>query len=168
MESLSSFSSQEINAMCTFTGTLSKMNEVLAQVESLFQKNFKSFSWQNGLVDSFYIGYASFRYKTKEYYLVAGFYWWWDEPPYFGIYLRLPKRKFDNTDLPDIIRMNLVKKSNWFEDTDSNSFYFHSAKPVTEFQKANKESLPVMVKFIDKELKILKTLKEKYPKILTK
>jgi hypothetical protein len=166
MENVKNFSIQDILAMKTIPETINKMEELLEQLRPQFEKYFGTFSRERGL-DYYYDGYSTFKYQSHTYYLAVGFTWWPEdnEIPLFGLWFNI-KKKFENSDLVDILQKELIKNNEWDIDEDDLSPYI--MKPISDFIDKEEDCIPAMKKFIEKHLKTLLEVKKKYPKLLQK
>lgn len=175
MEKVKNFTIQDLLAMKTITETITKMDELLEQFKPEFGKIFGGYSKDSSrstrLPNKCYINYVTLKYKAIEYYLLIGFFWWWDndvEIPCLGLAIELPRKKFESSDLIDILDKELVQRKKWeFENWESIS-YFTIMKPISDFITQNDDNIPSMKKYIASNLQTLVDVKMKYPMVLTK
>jgi hypothetical protein len=165
MEKVQNFTIQDMLAIKTIPETITKMEEVLEQLRPDFEKYFGGYSREKHLNYS-YNGWAMLKYQANVFYVVTGFRWdWEDEIPYFGLWLNLPKKKFENSKLLDIIKKELVEKNNWECDEDElTSPYL--MKPITEFIDKQEDCIPAMKKFVLQNLRAVYDLKRNYSKFI--
>ena len=166
MENLKNFTIQDMLALKTIPETISKMEELLEQFKHEFIKNFGSYSREKTLIN-LYDGYSTLKYKSKDYYLIVGFFWWWEnvEIPYFGLHIRLPKKRFENSDIIKIFKDELVKKNSWEFEEDE---IFSKTLPISDFISPDEECIPAMKEYVFENLKTLYNLKKKFPALLKK
>jgi|GEM_PF-2426594 len=169
MESIKNFTIQDMLAMKTIPETITKMDELLEMFKLEFKTKFggytKDSSRSTRLPDSLYINYVTLKYEKVSYWLLIGFFWWWDEEiPSVGLSIEIPKKKFETSDLIDILEEELKTNKGW-EKSDDDLLYFSAMKPITEFISQDGDNIPAMKKYIDGELKTLYDLQKKYPKL---
>lgn len=167
MENVKNFTIQDIIAMKTIPETINKMKELLNQIKPEFLKKFGSFNKEESL-DYCYDGFSTFKYQSDFYYLAVGFLWYSDdkEIPLFGLWFNIPKKKFENSDLVEILKKELIKKNGWSLDEDEVSPYL--MKPISDFIDKDDDCIPSMKKFIDQNLKTLLEVRERHPMLLKK
>ena len=173
MEKVKNFTIQDLLAMKTIPETISKMDELLEQFKPEFKRLFGGYSKESSrssrLPRSCYINYVSLKYQNKEYALLIGFDWdYEDEIPYLGLTIEIVKKKFEYSDIFEILNKELVNKSKWDNIDYGTVIHYSILKPITEFISQEEDNIPTMKKFIDENLKTLVELKAKYPKLLSK
>ncbi len=175
MEKVKNFTIQDLLAMKIIPETLTKMDELLEQFKPEFEKKFGGYSKNSSrstrLPMRCYINYVTLHYQKNAYSLFIGFFWWWGEEieiPYVGLALQIPKKKFESSDLIDILDKELIVRKKWDFEEDESDIYYYAVKPITEFITEQEDNLPSMKKYIEGNLKILAEVKIKYPKLLRK
>ena len=113
MEKVKNFTIQDLLAMKTIPETITKMDELLEQFKPAFQKIFGGYSKESSrstrLPSGCYINYVTLKYQNIEYSLLIGFDWNYEEEiPYLGLMIEIPKKKFEGSDLIEILNIELV------------------------------------------------------------
>jgi hypothetical protein len=163
MENVNNFSIQDIQAMKTIPETIGKMEEIIEQLRPDFEKNFGGFSREKTLYYC-YDGYSTLKYDSKYYYLTVGFTWWKEDGdiPLFGLWIRIKKKHFENSELASILKKELVDRYGWKLDELSP----YMMKPITDFMDKEDDCIPAMKKFIGQHLKTLLEIRKIYPELL--
>lgn len=174
MEKIKNFTIQDLLAMKTIPETMTKMDELLEQFKAECDKQFGGFSKDSSrstrLPNSLYINFVQLNFNKSAYHLLLGFFWWWGdiEVPVIGLSLELSIKKFENSELVEILDKELVDKHNW-EFEDDGKFYFYSSfKPLTDFITAEEDNIPAMKKFLQGQLNILYQIRKDFPKVFKK
>ena len=174
MEKIKNFTIQDLLAMKTISQALTKMDEVLEQFKSEFVTQFGGYSKDSTrttrLPGNLYINYVNLEFERLEYYLLIGFFWWFPdmEVPVIGISVEIPIRRFENSDLPQILDRELVDTLDWEFEDDGERYYYHTYKPLTDFMISEEDHIPLMKKFLQGELNSLYALRNTYPQLFRK
>ena len=160
METIKNFTIEDCIVIKNRSMTEAKVNEILNYFKPIFTKQFGSFSISN--YEGYY-GYSTLRVNGKDYYIGLGFFNYDELPvPYLGVYISLPKKKFENTEILKTFKKEFRLKKNWEYNDDI--IDFGAYKQITDFNNDDDDNIPAMKKFIEVNLSIIITLKNKYPK----
>jgi hypothetical protein len=90
------------------------------------------------------------------------------EIPYVGISIEIPFKKFEETDLLNILNKEFGTRKNWkYEETET-LCYYSAVKPLTDFITLAEDNIPTIKKYIMDNLQTIYDLNDKYPKLFKK
>jgi hypothetical protein len=161
MAMVKNFTLQDFIVIKNKKETERKMDELLNYIRPLFVKNFGSFNTYSDF--GVYEGGVWLKYNSKNYWIGVGFFCQEEEEiPYIELYIFLPQKKFENSEIVKTLTSEFKTKKDWEHYNDWVGFGV--GKPISEFFGSNDDNIPAMKKFVEKHLNTLVSLKRKYPK----